>query len=347
MKKLLSLLLLATLLITACGETVDTTVEQDIAKETAVDTQPESSDFLENRQNHTPETTVSIPQSTTNSDTPSTPDSGAGYKFQYLAFEELLTEFATDVVVAKYVGHRPFGERKTLMEYEFRVIDRVLGNAPDRIFVYTSVEDIGRDLDALNMPGGFTGAEYLLALQKIRSVTANTHENGYSFIRGTVINLDEPSRSIMTGESLSRHSGMDFNDKSLSRETIVSHVRSVTKNNKPARDFIRSNKMEDIIKGSPHILIVEVNDDESFDSIRTDWASRDISNCTVIRTLKGSIKPEFQTTITFFADTVKPGEQYIVAVEPLTDGNYTWLVFTSVNSLFQMSQFDEIVKIIG
>jgi len=55
--------------------------------------------------------------------------------YTYLTFEEAVTEFATDVVIAQYVGSRPFGNHST--EFEFIVLDRILGNAPERIFVYT------------------------------------------------------------------------------------------------------------------------------------------------------------------------------------------------------------------
>ncbi|MCL2843602.1 MAG: hypothetical protein FWE28_09160 [Oscillospiraceae bacterium] len=57
------------------------------------------------------------------------------FEYEYFTFEETLLEFPpTDVVIAQYIGHRPFGENAT--EFEFIVLDRVLGNAADRIFVY-------------------------------------------------------------------------------------------------------------------------------------------------------------------------------------------------------------------
>ena len=268
------------------------------------------------------------------------------YSFEDLTFEEALAEYATDVVVAKYVSHKPFGERKTLMEYEFAVLDRVLGNAADKIFIYTSVEDIGDDLGALNLPDGFTDSEYLLALRKINQPIAHTHEDGYTFIRSIVINLDEPSRSMMVGESLSRHSdGLDFSKKSLSRKSIVSYVKELTKDNPQKSEPIRSEKTQDIMNGSPYVLVVEVN--ELFKSPRTDWMSIDTYYCTAVKVLKGTIKPGQEFLVTFPADTVRPGEQHIVAVKQLEEGSDDWLIFTSKNSLFKMSQSNEITRTIN
>lgn len=95
--------------------------------------------------------------------------------YDYLTFEEALLEFATDVVIAQYVGSRPFGKRLT--EFEFTVSERVLGNAADTIFVYADtyvnahVFDVSREVDF--MPGELTfnsKTNYMLPLIAIGKI---------------------------------------------------------------------------------------------------------------------------------------------------------------------------------
>jgi hypothetical protein len=267
----------------------------------------------------------------------------------HYTFEEFVSMLATDVVVARYAGHRPFGERQTLVEYEFAVLDRVLGNAADRIFVYTPIVSANQDPNALNLPNGFdANAEYLLALEKSPFIVSHLHEDGYMFILGTVINLDEPSLSVMGGEPLSLRSDtkrMDLNSRSLSKEAITSYILELTKDNPTGREFIKSTQLEDIINGSPNVLVVEINAPLNLSS-GTDWSSSVNYNVSTVRTLKGDAEVGFKFTMSFFADTVKEGEQHIVAVELFDDNIHDWFDFTSRNSLFGMEQLDEIMKII-
>ena len=278
--------------------------------------------------------------------------SHVSYSFDDLSFEEAISEYATDAVIAKYVSHRPFGEMKTLMEYEFVVLDRVWGNAADTIFVYTSVLNIGENLDALNPPDGFTDSEYLLILEKIGQPITHTHEDGFTFIRSIVIDLDEPSRSTMNGELLTSRSdsgemlansssGLDFS-RNISRESIVSYVREQIKDNPPSRELIKSEKLEDIINNSPYVLVVEVN--ELLNSPRTDWTALDIYYCTAVKVLNGDINLGFEFLVSFPADTVRPGEQHIIAVQQLEEGSNNWFIFTSRNSLFGMERLEEIMR---
>ena len=254
---------------------------------------------------------------------------------KHCEFEYLLSE-STDVVIAQYINSKPFGE--TLTENEFAVSDRILGNAPDKIFIYS--EGSGNLFN--------TGIDYLLPLSKIRGVTAKTHEDGYVLLFNLIIDLNNPQKSTMHGELLTLRSvGLDFSDQNLSKTQIVSYVQEKTKNNKPSKDYIKSDRIEDIIYDSPNILFIEVNKDGLLTSPRTVWASSDIYWCTVVQTLKGNIEPGFELVMVFFADTVKPGEQYIIAAEPLEEGNNDFLVLTSKNSLFEMERLDEIERIIN
>ena len=271
--------------------------------------------------------------------------------FNYRTFDDAISEVSTDVVIAQYIRSRRFG--RNLTEFEFSVSDRILGNAADRIFVYASNTDThivsGGDVSLGYRPNEITfdrGVDYLLPLSKISNVYANTHDDGFRFIRVIAVDLDNPSNSVMYNEPLASHSEvLDFNGQ-LSREEIISWVEGLTQDNPLALDFIRSEDIEDIINESPYVLVIEVGDSESLlrDSNRGDWVSTDLYNVTVIESLKGDIDVGAELVVIFFANTVLPGEQHIVAVEQIPEGSF--YQFTSRNSLFSLDNLDEIVAII-
>jgi len=293
---------------------------------------------------------------TEDSNTSNAPPERPVASYDYLTFEEMVLEFATDVVIAQYIGHRPFGE--SLTEFEFVVSERVLGDAADRIFVYAERTDAhvmgGIMVDF--KPGDvsfYPGTDYLLPLMRISSPYAKTHEDGFTFLRNIVIDLNDPSNSTMYSEPLALHAeGLDFNSRTIDKQEIVSYVSELAMDIPPVWwDPIRSEVMEDIIYGSPYVLIVEINEPFrlSHEVPPTDWASTDIYNSTVVRVLKGDrdigdFGHEF--AVIFFADTVFPGEQHIVAVTPIREGA-VWFDLTSRNSLFRMDQLDEILTILG
>ena len=267
--------------------------------------------------------------------------------FEYLTFEESLAEFATDVVIAQYIDHRPFGQNLT--EFEFVVLERVLGDAADRIFVYAepiNAHVIGSERDVIYRPGDLTfhpGTTYLLALIRVSNPYSLIQENGFVFIRNIVIDLDDPSKSIMYSEYLALHSeSLDF-DRDISRQDIISYVGELTRDNPPAREFIQSEEIEHIINESPYTLIVEINEPLrlSHEQHTTDWMLTDLYYVTVVQALKGEMEVGYQFVMTFFADTVLPGEQHIISVEQVHGGSF--YVFTSRNSLFQMNQLNEVM----
>ena len=276
---------------------------------------------------------------------------------EYISFEEALG-YSTDVVIAQYVGHRPFGRRMT--EFEFVVSERILGNAADRIFVYveqTYASVFGSD--AMSSSSFNTGdisfsdnTSYLLALRRVTGVHLNTHEDGYRLTRNLVINLDAPVMSVMYNEPLSLHSTeINFNSRTLYYGDIVKFVRDMTANNPPARERVQSNDINDIIGMSPYVLVVEVGEPISLSSGQSDWMATDIYHATVLEILKGDITCEntfrqrFEA-IVFAANTVRTGERHIVALEPSCPVSMSWFRFTSNHSLFALEQLDEIRQII-
>ena len=310
------------------------------------------------------------------------------YQYLYYTFEEFLSEFTTDVVVVQYIGQKPF--RNTLTEFEFEVREKVVGDAPNKIFVYAGRVDahvLGGARSISFSVGDLTfnpGTEYLLPLTKINSPYAFTHEDGYEFNHNIVIDLSDPSNSIMYSEPFFQHSeGLALNeDGSIDITTDESndvsinnlsdaltnifknrkHSRHIAKNSvkmeiisyveesinypqKP-RDVIISSAISDIINGSPYVLVVDINEPLRLSGeIFSDWMATDIYYSTAIQVLKGDMEVENKFLTTYFADTVQTGDRYIIAAEPIAEGE-NWYHFTSRNSLFRMDQLDEIMSIL-
>ena len=270
----------------------------------------------------------------------------------WLPLEWALAEFTTDVVIVQYVASRPFGQNLT--ELEFVVLERLLGNAADRIFVYgefASAFDDRRVATSAHIPGlGITfchETNYLLPLRKISSPHANTRDDGFAFINYAVFDLDNPSNSVQLGRLLS-HSSTYLSFDDISRQEIISFVAELTRDNPPAREFIRSDVIEDIITGSPYILVVEINRPLrlSTEQRTTDWGATDLYYVTAIQTLKGDFISPDGFLIIFPADAVLPGERHIVAIEPIEEGS-SWYHFTSRNSLFAVEQLEYIMQILS
>lgn len=280
----------------------------------------------------------------------------ASVSYHYLTFEQALLEYATDIVIAQYVGSRPFGQ--SLTEFEFVVSERILGNAADRVFVYVDFNKIegmltgyiwGRESPAPYSLTFNSGTNYMLPLIRIGDPLAFTHEDGFTFIRDIVINLDDPSKSMMYNEPLSMHSdNFNFDSRDDLRSEIVSFVSELTQHNPPGRDFIRSEVLEDVITKSPYLLMVEIVEPMrlAHEQRTVDWGATDIFYVTVIQALEGTVGAGSELVVIFPAFTVLPGEQHIVAVEPIEEGSY-WFRFSSRSSLFQMDQLDEISQILS
>ena len=264
----------------------------------------------------------------------------------YMTYEEALL-LSTHVVVAQYLGHRNFGE--SAIEFEFYVLERVLGDSADRIFVYamntySSTMGCERSIHFNNSDLSFNvGGQYLLVLRRIWAPHTKVNEDGYRLIRNLVVDLDNPQNSIMYNEPLYLHSELDFNRGRFSREQIVDHAREITRNNLPAIEYIRSSNVTEVVEESDYILLVEVNEFRSM--ARTDLQHTDIFYCTVVQVLQGDLEPGFELLMVFLADTVQPGEQHIIAVRRVEEGSHMF-VFTSRNSMFEPTQFDEIMAVL-
>ena len=271
---------------------------------------------------------------------------GADLRVGQLTFEAGVRA-ATDVVVAQYVGRRPFGQ--ALTEFEFIVHERIFGDAPDRVFVYVS--DTFPDLWGSRDRPFSTMGHYLLFLNELADVYANTHEDGYVFFGNITLDVNNPTSGTMHGNPLTQHSlGMNFNSRSLTRDAIISYVNALPRNDFPTRVYIRSDNLEDIINGSPNVLIVEINEPQSLASTQfsRDWMETDIYYTTVTEVLKGNKQVGDRVRVVFFADTVSTGQRHIVSITPSdpTSPDPHFFDFTSRNSLHPMSQLGQIMQIL-
>jgi len=261
---------------------------------------------------------------------------------------ECIIETATDVVVAEFVAQRPFGQR--VSEYEFIVHERVIGNAPDTIFVYVIY---GESSHLLTAPAfQFTeGVQYLLPIIRLNDVYANLHYDAYIFQRDLILDINDPSISTMYNQPLSLFSILDF-DNNITRAQIISHVRSLPRDpfNSIDRIFITTDNLRDIINGSPNVIVVEITEPISMSNQQryTDIIATDIYLTTVVEVMKGNLQVGDLVEIIFFADTVFIDETHIVSVvsgcpccnDPL------FQIFTSRYSLHDLEQRDEIAAII-
>jgi len=265
-------------------------------------------------------------------------------------FEEAIV-YATDVMVVQYVGRRPFGQRLT--EFEFIVSESILGvaNAGDTVFAYTedlSTITFGCCHDLMRHTVFTPGTDYLLPFNRWVLPYLNAPEDMLRFLYTIVIDLDNPLNSTMYNEPLYLNSsGLNFNERSFTRQEIISYVTDLSRNNPPARGMhIRSDVTEDIILGSPYVLVVEINELHRPSRGDSDWMSTDLFYATVLDVLErsGDISVGDVIDVTFFANTVSTGEQHIIAV---TGSRTGWFNFTSRYSLFSLDYLDEIIEILA
>ncbi|MCL2361279.1 MAG: copper amine oxidase N-terminal domain-containing protein [Defluviitaleaceae bacterium] len=256
---------------------------------------------------------------------------------------------ATDIVVAEFVERRPAGQ--TASEYEFKVLDRICGNAADTIFVYVFYQEVGRNF--ADPAFQFTpGTQYLLTLVRLADVYTSLHLGGFVFASDMILNLDDPSLSTMYGQSLSLHSYLNFDSIGLTRAEVISYVRSLPRD--PfvtiGRVFITSEYLRDIIIGSPYVIVIEIGEPRRLacEVYSSEFISTDIYYATVVEVLKGNMQVGDLLRVIFFSGTVFPGETHIVSITP-TDPSAPdpyFHEFTSRDSLHCLDQRDEIMAII-
>ncbi|MDR2589503.1 MAG: hypothetical protein LBC71_00705 [Oscillospiraceae bacterium] len=271
----------------------------------------------------------------------------------YQDFDETLHS-STDIVMVNYIGHKPFGDN--LIEYEFIVIDRILGSAESTIFVYiesnnVSVIKSGGNIDYNLAETMFdVGIDYVIVLKRLQGAMLKTHEDGYLLINNLIINMDTPSLSTMYNEPLSRHSTrLNFASANISENQITQYIKNETVNNIQMEQPIRSDNIVEIIGKSPYIVIINIEEPRRLvnQQVTKDWMETDIYFVSIERVLKGIIDNaiDIEVSVIFLADMVKTGEQYIVAVDRIEESSNTFEL-TTKNSLFDIRQLDEILTLL-
>ena len=285
----------------------------------------------------------------------------------YLNFEEAVFEFATHIVVAQYVESQPFGDFHT--EFEFVVIDEILGETTERIFVFlyhTKAHVHGHENEVFYLSGDLSfepGIDYLLPLINTNSIDSIINREGdeFIFISQIMIDLDDPSNSNIYSENLDDHiEGIDL-DEHTEIEEIISFVEEIAEAIEAEDRFehiiIESSDMEEIINGSPYVWIVEINEVWRLADEVGPRATRrnDLYYVTIIDALKGGKNVTLKggtieapiVAMAFLPDVVFLGERHVVAVQPLAEDDRGAFLFTSRYGLFSLDQLEEIEAIIA
>lgn len=272
--------------------------------------------------------------------------------YDYQEFEIALKTFTTDVVIARIVDHEYIGES---IVFEFEVLERIFGDAGDRIYVIAErgmeVQFDQEELELDFRPGQvnfYEGVDYLLPLIRIDDAYADIQEDAFVLIRDIVIDLDNPMNSVMYSTPLYWHTEQLELHEDTPREDIIAHVYELVRDIVVIGRTIRSEAVEEIINGSPYVLVVEIGEPIRLaaEQAQVEWGPTDLYEVTVIESLKGEVNEGDEMVILFHADTVFQGERHIVATMPMSPGS-NWHEFTSRYSLFQVGQIDEIMLILN
>ena len=158
-----------------------------------------------------------------------------------------------------------------------------------------------------------------------------------------VINLDDIPKSEMYNEPLALHAkGIDVN--TCTKEEIIDYVLELVGDNKPTL-LSDAETLEEITKEAydlVHIKVKSLSGDGNSPLSDDAIMATDIMYCEVIESLKGKgSEYEKVVEIVFFDDTVKPGEEYIVALDAFEKGT-AYLCFLTPDSLRPISEKAEI-----
>jgi len=135
--------------------------------------------------------------------------------YHHLSFEEAVLNRATNIVVVNYLGSRMIDN--TWLEFEFAVVENILGETTERIMVHVDVTTethlLGHGSHSHHNQREALGFQrnvnYLLPLTNINDPYFDfnlwTANDIFVFIRGIAVNLNNPIESVMYGENLNEH----------------------------------------------------------------------------------------------------------------------------------------------
>ena len=272
--------------------------------------------------------------------------------YEYLNLEETIEAHASNIVVAQFIGRAQTNEY--VATYEFAVQENIFGEAEERIFVYhllgmdVATQDETRTISFGGDYLGFeTGVDYLLPLLRINDPYSEM-DGGFMLLANMVLNLTNPTESEIYGEPLYYHSEY-INENNLegggAATFLLGYIESIAEGmDEPEINPLTSNSsMDEILLNSPNVLAVEIG---TAYALAQPGGLTDIYYVTVLESLYGGIPGGSQLIVSFFAGTVHPGEQVVVATVGIC-GDNIWHDFSSRNSLFSMDQLDEIRRVLS
>ena len=272
--------------------------------------------------------------------------------YEYLNLEEMIEAHATNVVVAQFIGRTQMNEY--VAAYEFSVQENIFGEAEERIVVYhllgvdATTQDETRTISFGDDSLGFeAGVNYLLPLLRIDDPYSEM-DGGFMLLANMVLNLTSPAESEMYGEPIYYHSE-HICDNHLegggATTFLLDYIESIVEHmDEPEINVLTSDSsMDEILLNSPNVLAVEIG---TAYALAQPGGLTDVYYVTVLESLYGGIPEGSQLIVSFFAGTVHPGEQVVVATVAICDDNI-WHDFSSRNSLFSMEQLDEIRRVLS
>ncbi len=188
----------------------------------------------------------------------------------------------------------------------------------------------------------YPGNTYLLVLGCNRSVYRAY--NGYYFKEDICIPVENVSKASMYNRPL--HEYIDLTKtQAKSFHQVEQYIikkcgESSSEGNYHGADYIRSEKLSDILTQSPYVLRLEIVSLVS-DMAQSGFAER--YNCKVITVYKGHVQKE-EVDVDFFPDTVSVGDQCIVALVDGTTAKY--YQFSAKGSLISVDQEQEVLHIL-
>jgi hypothetical protein len=223
-------------------------------------------------------------------------------EFEYETFEKICAD-ATDIVIARYVSHKPYGGADFTTEYEFTVKERISGNAPDIINVY----DVPDNNGTVNMHiDGDT--DYILVLNYVSRV-----QNDFDYYKAVMaLNADKPSESEAFGEPISRFTDK-FDFEKADRQSLIQYVSSLASENKP-HVVCRTNDLSELVDLSTDIVRIKVKQAVR-ERIKDAFSDTELYYAEVLEPLKGTLKTGSVIKIVFRTGAVKENDEVFVLLD--------------------------------
>lgn len=257
---------------------------------------------------------------------------------------ESLLDSVTDVVKAEVLNKNELPDE---IQYGLKIKDRYWGeDRGDTIRFSVGTYQLSMTVDGENKsysPADMNyeiGKEYIFIMQY--TIGVYTEELSYCSVGGNIfLPVEDISNSTMRGEALKKHAQIT---KYKTVEQLVSYITEYlqARPEQPTfvgNPYIQSTDLATILKESPYVLRVElVKDNTEY------YNPTDIFYCKIKEVLKGDAEVASEVTVYFFKNTVKVGDEYIIALEPSYEDATAHFRFSSKNSLFTVDRQDEILQ---